>query len=179
MSESCGRGIEGDQGTGNLNEGEVVGGDSLPADEQAAELVVPRIGSFNDPSTGFAMDASDHPSFAATTDVRNDAAPANLVLAVGVVVALVLAKVLWTPGATAAAKHRRVERGANHPLVVRVRAGDDHRQRNSSTVGQDVPFRAGFRAIGRIGAGEVPPFGAFTVALSIEHQLRSTPIFSS
>lgn len=162
-----------------MNESEVVVGASLPADEKAAELVVPGVGSFNDPATRLSPDASDHPPFAATTNVRSDAAPSNLALAVGVVVALVEAEVPRSSGTAAAAKHRRVESGTDHPLVVRVRAGDHHRQRNASAIGQDVPFRAGFRAIGRTGAGEVPPFGAFTVALSIEHQVKSTPTFSS
>ena len=162
-----------------MNLGKVVGADPLPADKEPSELIVPSVGPLNDPASRLASNAADHPTLAATTDVRDDAAPSDLVFAVGIVVPFVQAEVVRTPGASAGAKHRCVERRADHPLVVSVRAGDDRRQRNSSAIGQDVPFRAGFCTIGGIGAGEVPPFGAFTLALSIEHQLRSTPTFSS
>jgi hypothetical protein len=172
---SCDGRFERDQGAGDLNEREIVVGNSLPADEQSAELVVPGVGPFNHPSAGLAADAPNHPPFTPSADVRHDSTPSNLVLAVGVVVALVQAKMFGAPWSAAAAKYGRVECRPDHPLVVPVRAGDDHRQWNAAGICQDVPFRAGFRTIGRIGAGEVPPFGAFTVALSIEHQVRSTP----
>ena len=167
--------IEGDESASDLNQGEVVVGDALPADEQTTELVVPGVGALDDPAARFAADAANHALLSATPDVRDDAASPNLPLAVGVVVSLVQAQVFRPAGPARSPEHQSVDRRAHHPLVVNVRSGQRHRQRNAARIRQDVPFRAGFRAIGGTGAGEVPPFGALTVALSIEHQVRSTP----
>ena len=41
---------------------------------------------------------------------------------------------------------------------------------NAATVGEDVAFRAKLSTICRIGTGKAPPLGAFTEALSREHQ---------
>lgn len=85
-------------------------------------------------------------------------------------------------GATRSARRTKdygIERRAGHPLVVDVRSGYLDGDRHAASVGQDVAFCAEFCPIGRIGARVVPPFGAFTLALSSEHHFRSTPTRSS
>ena len=83
-----------------------------------------------------------------------------------------------TPASTREERNR-VERFADHVHVVHVGAGQRDGKRDALPVGQDVPFGAEFCAIGRAGAREVPPFGAFTLALSIDAQSHSMPTLSS
>ena len=52
-----------------------------------------------------------------------------------------------------------------------VGASDFCGQRNAPSVGQNVAFDATFRAVGRVGAREVPPFGAFTMALASDDRM--------
>jgi hypothetical protein len=162
-----------------MNEREVVAGFPLVTDEQASEAVVPAVGPLNDPASRLALGASDERLFAATTDVRSHVAIPDLLLGVAVVVPLVQAQVVGTTRTSRAAEDDCVERGAGHPLVVNVRRRQFDADRNATPVGQDMAFCAEFCAIGGTGAGVVPPFGAFTVALSSEHHLRSTPTRSS
>lgn len=98
--------------------------------------------------------------------MRNDAAEYDFDLGVEIVIAFVEAQVLRTTRSARSANDDAVENLADEPFVVHVRAGDAHRQRYAAAIGQDVPFDALFRPIGRVGARVVPPFGAFTEALS-------------
>ena len=68
--------------------------------------------------------------------------------------------------ATGRAHNHGVEGLGDEPLVMDVGAGDLGGQRDAAPVGQDVALDAAFRAVRGVGAGEVPPFGAFTMALS-------------
>lgn len=129
---------------------------------------MPGVGAFDDPASGLAIDAAEQWSFAATPDVRTDASRTHGVFCVGVVVALVEAEVLGPPWAARSANDDVVEHIADHPLVVDVGTRDAHRQRYAARVGQHVTFHPAFRAVRRVGTGKVPPFGAFTVALSSE-----------
>jgi len=162
-----------------MKEGEVIGAFALVPDDQAAEQVVPAVGPFHNPAARLAPHAADERLFASPPDVRDHAPIADLAFGVRVVEALVQAEVrraarpAWRP------KHDGVERRAGHPLVVDVCSGDLDGDRDAARVGQDVAFCAEFCAIGRIGARVVPPFGAFTLALSREHHFRSTPTRSS
>lgn len=158
-----------------MNKRLVIRRDSLPPDQQAAVLVVPAVGSLDNPSSGLAANTSDHALLASTPDVRDGAAIANLLFGIGVVVPLVEAQVLGSAWPTRRLEDNGVHGLADHPLVVDVGPRDRDRQGHASGVGQNVALRAELPTIGGIGAREVPPFGAFTLALSIEHQLKSTP----
>ena len=166
---------ESDEGAGEVKEGEVVGANSLPAHEQAAEAVVPGVGALHHPAARLALHAAEQRLLAAAPDVGCDPASPNGSLRIGVVVALVEAEVLRSAGAARRAHDHRVEGLGNEPLVVDVGAGDLGGQRDAASVGQDVAFDATFRAIRRVGAGEVPPFGAFTMALSSEDHFHWMP----
>jgi hypothetical protein len=151
---------------------------SLPANSQAAEIVVPTVGTLDHPTPRFAAHAANERWFAPAANVRSHAALACLVLAIPIVVALVEADVLWPARSTRGADRDRIKRGAYHPLVVDVRASKRDGEGDPAPVRQNVAFCAKFSAIGRIGAREVPPFGAFTEALSSDVHSRSSPTFS-
>jgi hypothetical protein len=158
---------------------EVVGALPLVSDDQTSEQVVPAVGPLDDPAPRFTAHAADQRLFASPPDVGDDAPVADLAFGVGIVEALVQAEIRRPTGPSWRAKHNGVERRAGHPLVVDVRPGDLDGDRNTARVGQDMTFCAEFCAIGRIGARVVPPFGAFTLALSSEHHFKSTPTRSS
>ena len=162
-----------------MDEREVVSAFPFVTDEQGSETIVPTVGSLDDPPSRLAANAPDERLLTAAPDVRDDVPDANLPFGVRVVEALVQAKILGPPRPAWRAKHDGVEGRSRHPLVVDVRAGDLDGDRDAPRLGQDVAFCAEFRAIGRVGTGVVPPFGAFTLALSSEHHLRSTPTRSS
>lgn len=162
-----------------MNEREVVGPFSLVTNEQAAEEVVPAVGSLDDPPARLSTHTADERLFASPSNVWDDASIADFAFGVGVVEALVQAEVRRPTRPARRPKHDGVERRASHPLVVDVRSGDLDGDRDAASIGQDVAFCAEFCAIGRIGARVVPPFGAFTLALSSEHHFKSTPTRSS
>ena len=162
-----------------MDESQVVARLPLVADEQAAVTIVPAVGALHDPSAWFAASAAHQGLFTASADVRRHVAIPDLLLGVGVVVPLVQAEVVRTTRASRASMNDSVERGAGHPLVVNVSGGQLDADRYAASVGQNMAFCAEFSTIGRIGARVVPPFGAFTEALSSEHHFRSTPTRSS
>lgn len=164
---------------GQVNKCGVAIGPFLPANTKSAEVVVPAVGALNDPASGLASCAANERGLAPSPDMRPHASLARLVLGVGVVIAFVEAKVLGAPRAARTADSDSVERGADHPFVVDVGAREGDREWNSTTVGQNVAFCAEFSTIGRIRPREIPPLGAFTEALSIEHHSRSSPTFSA
>ena len=159
---------EGDEAAGEMEEGEVVGTNSLPTNEQSAEAVVPRVGALHHPAARLSLHAAEQGLLAAAPDVGLDAASPHGGLGVLVVVPLVEAEVLRSPWAARCAHDHRVERLGDEPLVVDVGAGDLGRQRNASTVSQDVAFDAAFCSVRGVGTREIPPLGAFTMALSSE-----------
>lgn len=166
---------EGDEGAGQVEEAVVVGANPLPAHEQTAEAVVPGVGALHDPASRLPLNAAQEWLLPAPADVRGDPAGPDGRLGVLVVVPLVEAEVLGAARAARSTSDHRVERLPDEPLVVHVGAGDLGGQRNASTVGQDVAFDATFRPIRGIRAGEVPPFGAFTMALSSEDHFHWIP----
>jgi hypothetical protein len=137
---------------------------------------VPAICSLDDPAAGSPPDAADERPFASSANVGHHTALARLVLGVVVVVALVEAEIPRPPRTAWRLNGDCVERRADHPLVVNVRSGQGDREGNAATVGQDMALAAQLRAIGRVGASEFPPFGAFTMALSSEAQSQSIPL---
>lgn len=159
-----------------MDEGAIMQGLALPARFQRSKIVVPAVGPFDDPTPGPSANAADQRLFTAPADVWHDAAFSGFVLGVVVVVALVEAQV-HRPARPARPLHEDgIEGRADHPLVVDVRAGQGDGQWDSATVGQNVALGAELRAIGRIGASELPPFGALTMALSSEAQSQSIPL---
>jgi hypothetical protein len=155
-------------------------GGTLPPDPQCAKVVVPAIGSFNDPAPRLlAADRAGEGGLSPTPNVWPDATIARLAFRLLVVVPFVQAGVLRTSGPSRRTQRNRVERPTDHVHVVDVGSRERHRERDALAVGQDVAFCAEFCAIGRIGAGEVPPFGALTLALSSDAQSHSMPTLSS
>lgn len=163
---------------GQVDKGAVAVGPFLPTNTKSAEIVVPAVGALDHPASGLAPHAANQRRLTPASDVRSHASLPRLVLGVGVVIAFVEAKIPGTTRTARASNRDRVERGADHPLVVDVRASQRDRDGNSASVGQNVAFCAEFSTIGRVRPGEIPPLGAFTEALSIEHHSRSSPTFS-
>ena len=95
------------------------------------------------------------------------------------VVRLVEAEVVRPTWAARAVQLNRVEGRLEAPSVVRVRRRQNDGERYAASVGENVSLGAKLCAISRIGSGELPPFGAFTEALSREAQAHSTPRCSS
>ncbi len=138
----------------------------FPANEQTAEAVVPGVGALDHPAAGPALDAAEQGLLAAAPDVRRDPASPDGCLGVLVVVPFVEAEVLRAARSARGAEDHCIERLPHEPLVVDIRAGDLGGQRNAAAVRQDVAFDAAFRPIRGVRAREVPPFGAFAMALS-------------
>ena len=153
---------------------------ALPPDPQRAKVVVPAVGSFDDPPPRLlASNRARESRLSPAPNVRLDAASASLAFGLLVVVPFVQAEVIRTSGPSRRTQGNRVERPADHVHVVDVGPGERHRQRDALTVSQDMAFCAEFCTIGRIGAGEVPPFGALTLALSSDAQSHWMPTLSS
>ncbi len=148
---------------------------ALPADEQTSEAVVPGVRSLDDPTSSLAPHDTDERLLAASSNVRADAAEADRWSDVRVVVALVDAQVLGTTRAARATQRHRIEDLIDHRGVGHVRAGDQRTDRHAAAVGENVPFYPAFRAIGRVRSREVPPFGAFTEAVSSELHFHAMP----
>ena len=153
-------------------------GFSLPSYSQAAKVVVPAVGTFDDPASRFATNATNKRRLAPAANVRLHTALTCLLLAIVVVVALVQADVLGTSWSARSVDRHRIECGAHHPLVVYVGTGQRDGEGNPAPVGQNMALGAEFSAISGIGTREVPPFGAFTEALSSDAHSRSRPHFS-
>jgi hypothetical protein len=154
---------------------EVVGGDSLPAHKQAAIPVVPTVRALDDPAPRLAADAADHGRLSTTPNVRDDAPRPNGRFGVNVVVALVETEVSRPPWTARGLEHDSIERRANQPLVVNVGSRDQHGQRHSSSIGENVAFHAEFPAIRRVRTRVDPPLGALAMALSRDAKSHLIP----
>ena len=159
-----------------MYDGEVICGNHLPTDQESPVPIVPAVGALNDPSPGLlAADGTRQRGLAAAPDMRRYTARPRFLFRLRIVVPFVQADVLRPPGPARRSNHHGVERLAEHVFVVDVGSRDGDAQGNPVRVCQNVAFCPEFCTIGRTGAREVPPFGAFTLALSSEHQLRSIP----
>ncbi len=152
---------------------------AFPPDEQAAKAVVPRVGSLHDPAPRLSADDTKQGLLAASPNVWTDPAQSNRGRDVRIVVALVEAEVHRSTRTTRATNRYSVEHFADHGGVRHVRATDQGCDRHSAAVSQNVAFNAAFRAVRRVRAREVPPFGAFTEALSSELHFQEIPRRSS
>jgi hypothetical protein len=141
---------------------------------------VPAVRALDDPpSRFFPANGSSQCGFAASPNVRLDAAHASFLLWLLVVVAFVEADVLGTPRPARRADVHGVQGLAHHVHVMDVGAGQSDGQRNALTIYENVTLGAELCAIGRVGPGELPPFGAFTLALSRDAQSHSIPTLPS
>lgn len=161
-----------------MDQGQVVLRDHLPADAQPAEVVVPAVGALDDPATRLAGLAALL-LLASSTKMQPDASTSDLARGVVVVVPFVETEIAWSTWTSRRTQWNGVERLPSKPLVVHVGAGQRDGDGDAAPVGEHVPLRAKLSTICRIGPGEAPPFGAFTEALSREHQFQSIPRFSS
>lgn len=178
MAIAAGRRAIGDHGAGEVNEREVVLRDRFPPNAERPKIVVPAVGTLDDPATGTTAVAP--PRFlAASTKMQPDTTARDLARGIVVVIAFVEAEVSWSTRTTWRTERNSVECFARNPLVVDISAGQRDCDGDAATVGEDVAFRAKLSTICRIGTGEAPPLGAFTEALSREHQFQSIPRFSS
>lgn len=166
------------QRAGHVYERHVVCRLRLPADSQRPEVVVPAVRALDHPATRPASLALAW-LLAAPSKVRPHAARTNSSLRVVIVVALVETEVLRSTGPARRGDDHGIERLADHPLGVDVRASQRDAEHDTAPVSDDVAFRSQLPTIGRIGPGELPPFGAFTEALSSEAQAHSMPRSSS
>ena len=158
-----------------MEETAVVSANPLPPNQQSAEAVVPGVRALHHPATRLALDTAEQRLLATATDVRGDAASSDGRLSVVVVVPFVEAEVPWATRTPRRTEDYCIERLCHEPLVVDVGAGDLGGQRHTAAVGQDVAFDAAFRTIRRVGAGEVPPFGALAMALSSDDHFHWMP----
>lgn len=136
---------------------------------------MPRVRSLDDPASRLAADDANEGLLAASSDVRTDPPQPNGRSHVRVVVALVQAEVFRTPRPAGTANDDGIKDIADHRAVRHVGASDQGGEGNATTVGQNVAFDAAFRAVRWIWAREVPPFGAFTEALSRELHFQAMP----
>jgi len=89
--------LNSDNRTRQVDEGAVMLGFSLPAYSQATKVVVPAVGTFDDPASRFATNATNKRRLAPAANVRLHTALTCLLLAIVVVVPLVQADVLGPP----------------------------------------------------------------------------------
>lgn len=136
---------------------------------------MPGVGPLDNPAPWLSSNAPNERSLAPTTDVWRDAPRSDSRFYVSIIVALVEAQVFGASWATRTAQHNRVERVRDEPLVMDIRAGDLGRKRHATTIGEDVALDPPLCAIRRVRTGQVPPLGAFTIALSNEAHFHWMP----
>ena len=179
MTISSTRSAIGDECTSQVNEGQVMIGPRLPSDPQCAKVVMPAVRPLDDPAPRFASHASLQGRLTTAPDMGDDPAQASSHLAIRVVISLVETQIARTTRPSRCAKRDRIQRRSDQPLVVDIRSRYGDRERNAAAIGQDMAFGTEFGPIGGVGAREVPPFGAFTLALSREAHCQSMPRCSS
>ncbi len=165
-----------DERTGQVDEGKMVGRLALVPDEERPEAVVPAVRPFDYPATGLlSADGSGEGRLAAAANVSPNATFAEVAFRLGIVVPLVEAQVLRAPWTSWRAEHHRVERLAHHVQIGDVRGRQGDRQRDPAAVGQNMALGTEFSAVTGTRTRVLPPFGAFTMTPSREHQARSAP----
>ncbi len=113
--------------------------------------------------------------FATSPDMRSNTSFSDRRFSVGIIVTLVETEMFGPTWTTRAAKRNRVEYVGHLPLVVNVGAGDQRGERYASAVGEKVTLYTALGAIGRVGTGEVPPFGALPMKPSSEAHSHRMP----
>lgn len=148
---------------------------SFPANEQSPKTIVPGVGALNDPASRLPAHSTDEGLLAAPANVWANTAQANRGSHVWIVVTLVETEVFRSPRPTRATHDNGVEHFADYASVRNVCPCDDRCDGHAAPVGQNVPFNPAFCAVRRIWPREVPPFGAFTEALSNELHFSAAP----
>ncbi len=149
-----------------MDEREVVRCLALPSNEQRAKAIVPTVRSFHHPPPWGPVHASHEWCFAFLSYMRHDTALADCRLTITKGIPFVHAAVRGPSRPASRLEHHGIERRCEGPLVMHVRAAQDHRERDPAAIGEDVPLDPQFRPIGRVRPGEVPPFGALTMTAS-------------
>jgi hypothetical protein len=148
---------------------------SLPTDKQAAKAIVPRVRALHDPAACLAAYLAEQRLLTTPSDVRTNSTQADRRRDVRVVVAFVETKVDRASRPTWATHDDSNKHFADHRGVGHVRSANERGERHAATIRQDMPFYAAFRAVRRVRPREVPPFGAFTEALSSELHFHAMP----
>ena len=136
---------------------------------------MPGVGALNDPSSWFPIDTPNESILTAAPNMGSYASISEFNLDSRVVVALVKTEVFRASRADTGLQGDGVQCLADHATVVDVGSCDRDRDRHAAAIGQYMPFRTQFPPVGRVWAGQSPPFGAFTMAPSKELQSNSTP----
>ena len=155
-------GSEADDGCGEDEEGAVEVGVAFVSDDEAAELVDPGEGPFDDPSVLSKMSAA----FDATPcDAGRDVSAAQFAPAEGVVVAFVgvqLGGPLARSSAPLANRLYRVDDRRQNFAVMAVGARQDDGEGKAAPIDDDMALRPRPAAIGRVRADRFAPFLAAT-----------------
>lgn len=136
---------------------------------------MPAVGALDDPAARLSVDDAQQRRLATASDVRDDPSLAYLAFGVRVVVALVQTKVDRAARSARRPDDHGVEGGSRHPLVVNVGAGDLYGERDAASIREDVTFDTFLRAIRGVRSSVIPPFGAFTIALSRLDHFHAIP----
>lgn len=161
-----------------MEHGEVGVGAFLPADEDAAEAIQPRVGALDDPAAGTEAGlAFERLRFlAAAADVRGETELGREFAHLVVVVAAIQTQPLRPLRCRLGTLDRdRLERGTTELEIVQVRARRRDPERDALTLGEERSFRP-FLALS-VGFGPVssPPSGALPSAPSIANHSHSIP----
>ena len=144
-------------------------GSPLVAHRQPSKSMQPDEGAFDHP-------AGPAESAAALRELRRDAAVLELVaMRLRVVPAVALNESRFADGATGAAAQRRhrIDEGQQLRHVVPIGRGQRRDERNPARVGENMMFRPGLAAIGRVRSSFFPPRSARSDELSTTVRARS------
>ena len=155
----------------------------LVANLQPAKEIVPAVGSFYDPATGFESRVVLAFLFFLSARLDMRCVPATrcratqLRIVIAFVTAQMLARLLF---GRRSLNNDRIQRHPESLHVVPVGAREGDRQRDAVGIGKIVPLGAQFAPVGRVFSGLVPPLtGADTVAESSDWNRQSIPLRSS
>jgi hypothetical protein len=147
---------------------------ALVADGEPAEAGEPSQRAFDHPAVKAqplrALDPAAGDAGHDTSAPRDPAAAIVIVPFIGVQLARPLPR---PPGALPDRRHG-IEQRLEKAAVVDVRGAEQERERDAARVDQDVTFRAGLAAVGRVRADAFAPFLAGKEALSSEQRPKST-----
>jgi hypothetical protein len=147
---------------------------TLIADRQSPKSVQPRDGALDDPAGATQPAAVRAP---ALRELRANTALGELVaVRLGIVAAVPLDQTRFAhrPARTPAQRRHGVDQGQQLGDVVPVGRGQRRDERNPVRVGENMMFRPGFAAIGRVRSSFFPPRTARREALSTTARARSS-----
>src|SRR3954447_8237491 len=148
----------GDDGAGEVKQGEVVGGFLGPADQDGTEAVEPGMGTLDDPAPRFGLDMALGPGFlAAAAQMQREAEFLGQSARLVIVEPLVETEMLWAVRGWLGPGYRKGFEGLAHQLVVvAIGAVDHHPEGHAAPISQQRALDPALAPIGRIGAGFFP-----------------------